>query len=296
MKNKKILKDLILFTIVPFLIPFLVEIPDTLINIKIKWIVILFSGIVNFYFAYKSLLEKEKDNSREWVQKSIRYAFSGAHEIIERKRDTLSHETEFKRININDNILPYDVHSHINDICKELKKVIASITKISNEFISVTFIYHYSYDGCEENDKEWKWIGGREPIGKLPLNDLIKKENTTFYQIINGNTYYIFGNSKKELADEGNYYLSKRDQMYNNIGSVFSIKLAFGDNSASFMEGIITVTTHGKYFTENIDIENPSNVLQKMIIDEIFPYYKKLIETEMGLMYIRHINKNNNIQ
>lgn len=296
MKNKKILKDLILFTIIPFIIPFLVEIPDTLIDTKLKWIVILFSGILDFYFAYKSLIEKEKVSSMEWIQKSIRHAFSGAHEIIERKRDTLSHETEFNKINITNDILPYDVHSHINDICKEFKKVMSLITQISNEFISVTFIYHYSYNGCEENDKTWKWIGGREPIGKLPLNDLIKKENTTFYQIINGNTYYIYGNNKKELAEEGKYYLSKRDQMYDNVGSVFSIKLAFGDNSTSFVEGIITVTTHGKYFTENISIENSSNVLQKMIIDEIFPYYKKLIETEMGLMYIRHINKNNNTQ
>lgn len=293
MKNKKILKDFILFTIVPFIIPFLVEMPDTLINTNLKWVVIFLCGFLDFCFAYKSLLQKEMDNNKEWIQKSIRHAFTGAHEIIERKRDILSHETEFKRINITNDILPYDVHSHINDICKEFKRVISSITQISNEFISVTFIYHYSYNGCEENDKEWKWIGGREPIGKLPLNDLIKKENTTFYQIINGNTYYIFGNSKKKLADEGKYYLSKRDQMYNNIGSVFSIKLAFGDNSISFVEGIITVTSHGKYFTEHIDVDNASDVLQKMIIDEIFPYYKKLIETEMGLMYIRHINRNN---
>ena len=79
--------------------------------------------------------------------------------------------------------------------------------------------------------------------------------------------------------------------MYNNIGSVFSIKLAFGNNSTTFVEGIITVTTHGKYFTEHMDIENASDVLRNMIIDEIFPYYRKLIETELGLLYIRHTSK-----
>ena len=62
MKNKKILKDLILFTIIPFIIPFLVEIPNTLIDTKLKWIIILFSGILDFYFAYKSLIEKEKES------------------------------------------------------------------------------------------------------------------------------------------------------------------------------------------------------------------------------------------
>jgi hypothetical protein len=292
-KNKRILKDFILFTALPFFIPFIVQIPKSLIAPNIKWIIIIFVTGLDFYFAYKSLLEKEKDNNNEYIQRSIRYAFSGAHEIIERKRDVLSHETEFKRIDIKNNILPYDIHSQINDICKEFKKVMSSITQINNEFISITFVYHYAYDECSENDKQWKWIGGREPIGKIPLNDLIKKETTTFYQIINGNTHYIFGNSKKELADQGQYYLSKRDQMYNNVGSIFSIKLAFGNNAKTFVEGIVTVTTHGKYFTQYLDIDNSSQVLRNMIIDEIFPYYKKLIESEMGLMYIRHINKHN---
>ena len=80
--------------------------------------------------------------------------------------------------------------------------------------------------------------------------------------------------------------------MYNNVGSVFSIKVAFGNNATTFIEGIITVTTHGKYFTENMEIDNSSNLLRNMIIDEIFPYYRKLIEAELGLMYIRHIHKN----
>lgn len=79
--------------------------------------------------------------------------------------------------------------------------------------------------------------------------------------------------------------------MYNNIGSIFSIKVAFGNNATTFVEGIITVSTHSKYFTEHMDIDNAVNILKKMIIDEIFPYYKNLIETELGFLYIRHINK-----
>lgn len=294
MKNNKIFKDFFLFTILPFFIPFISEIPEILINGNIKWLIIIFVAILDFSFAYKSLLEKEQDNSKEYIQKSIRYAFSGSHEIIERKRDILSHEIEFNRIDIKNNILPYDIHSHIEDICKEFKKVMASITQINNEFISVTFIYHYSYDECNEEDKQWKWIGGREPIGKRQLNELIENSNTSFFHIINDNIYYIFSNSKEELSRQGKYYLSKRDQMYNNVGSIFSIKVAFGNNSTAFVEGIFTLTTHGKYFTENMSINNAPNVLRNMIIDEIFPYYKKLIESELGLMYIRHIHKSTN--
>lgn len=291
MKNKKILKDFVLFTILPFAIPFIVEIPNSLMDIRIKWLIIIFIASFDFYFSYKSLLAKEKENSKEYIQKSIRHAFSGAHEIIERKRDVLSHETEVHRINIKDNILPYDIHSQIGDICKEFKKVMSSITQINNEFISVTFIYRYVYEGCSEKDKQWKWIGGREPISKVELNEFVNKEDTTFYHIINDNIHYIFGNNKEELARQNYYHLGGRDEMYNNVGSVFSIKVAFGNNINTFVEGIITVTTHGKYFTENMKIDNSSNILRNMIIDEIFPYYRKLIETELGMMYIRHINK-----
>lgn len=291
MKNKEIKKDFIWFTVVPFLIPFLIEIPDKMINIRIKWFVIIFAALIDFFFAYKTLIDKKNNLKNEYIQKSIRYAYSGAHEIIERKRDTLSHETEFNNIDVNNNMLPYDIHFHISDICKEFKKVISSITKINNEFISTTFIYRYVYEGCSKKDNQWKWIGGREPISKTKLNDFVKKEDTTFYHIINDNIHYIFGNSKEELAKKGYYHLGGRDEMYNNVGSIFSIKLAFGNNATTFVEGIITVTTHGKYFTECIDIDNASNVLRNMIIDEIFPYYRKLIETELGLLYIRHTNK-----
>ena len=69
----------------------------------------------------------------------------------------------------------YDIHLQINDICKEFKKVIASITQINNEFISVTFIYHYTYEGCSKKDKQWKRIGGREPISNIDLNEFVKK-------------------------------------------------------------------------------------------------------------------------
>ena len=164
--------------------------------------------------------------------------------------------------------MPYDIHFHIKDICKEFKNVIAAITKISNEFLSVTFIYRYCYNGCDESDSTWRWIVGRDSIGTLSLKDLIKAKSI-FHQIIDGNTYYIFGNSKKDLANKGIYHLSNRDEMYNDIGSVFSIKVAFGDNFSSFVEGIITVTSYGKSFTEYLDIDDAPAALQKMIIDEI---------------------------
>lgn len=246
--------------------------------------------IIDWIFSLKSLIKKEKERERErndeWVQKSIRTAYSGAHEIFERKRVTLSRETELNRIDVKHDIFPYDIHSHIIDICQEFNKVIASITNINNELMTTTFIYRYAYDGCTKDDSRWKWIGYREPISKFFLDDFVKNEETVFYHIINDNIHYIFGNDKKELADEKMYHLGGRDEMYNNVRSIFSIKVVFGSNTTNFVEGIITVASYGKYFTEDKD---KSDILRNMIIDEIFLYYRKLLETELGLLYVRHI-------
>ncbi len=79
--------------------------------------------------------------------------------------------------------------------------------------------------------------------------------------------------------------------MYNNIGSAFSIKVAFGNNNSPLVEGILTVSTYGKHFTDNIDIEKADDVFKRMIIDEIFPYYRRLIELEFGMLYLRHVRR-----
>ena len=38
-------------------------------------------------------------------------------------------------------------------------------------------------------------------------------------------------------------------------------------------------------------MEKADDVFKRMIIDEIFPYYKKLIELEFGMLYLRHMER-----
>lgn len=158
-------------------------------------------------------------------------------------------------------------------------------------YVSCTLIYKYSYDGCE--DKGWRWAAGRDPVNYLDLNKFVEKTDTSYYQIISDKTDFVYVPKKEKLSsDEVNkYHLGKRDGMYNNIGSAFSIKVAFGNNNSPLVEGILTVSTYGKHFTDNIDIEKADDVFKRMIIDEIFPYYKRLIELEFGMLYLRHVRR-----
>ena len=141
--------------------------------------------------------------------------------------------------------------------------------------------------------KGWRWAAGRDPVNYLDLNKFVEKTDTSYYQIISDKTDFVYVPKKEKLSsDEVNkYHLGKRDGMYNNIGSAFSIKVAFGNNNSPLVEGILTVSTYGKHFTDNIDIEKADDVFKRMIIDEIFPYYKRLIELEFGMLYLRHVRR-----
>lgn len=162
------------------------------------------------------------------------------------------------------------------------------MTKIDSSYITVVFIYKYKYKKCSWNDSQWKWIVGKEPTNYKPINEFVNNPQTTFWHIINGKDYYIFGNDKEELSKQGKYYISKRDETHSNVGSIFSIKVAFGNNKEQFVEGVISVSTYGVRFLDYLEIS--SNQLSNMIIDDIFPYYQKLIETELGILYLTHIN------
>lgn len=276
-------------TVLPFFIPFIFEIPKDKLSNSLKWIFFVVFAVIYLLIKYIWIIKpRKKDKINECLLRFIRTAYSGTHEIIESKRNTLIHETEKRYINIKKNILPYDVHKYIYDICNEFKKVIANITQIDAGEISCVFIYRYVYDSCDMKDREWKWIAGKEPTNRSKINEFVKKRTTTYYNIINGGCRYIFGDSKESLAKSNKYYLSSSDQMHNNVGSVFSILVAFGNNSSDFVEGILTVTTHGCCFSDNLEIDHAADFLERVILDNIFPYYQKLIETELGLMYIRH--------
>lgn len=288
--NKKY-KNFFWFTVVPFIIPFINELKDEWIALWLKWGIIVVAISVDFYFSFKMLKGDENEQKEIFLQKSIRYAYSYAHELMENKRDMLSHDLEFNKINLEENILPYDIHVRLIEICRQFKNVISSITQINSEYVSCTLIYRYSY----EMGEEWKWAAGRDPVRALDLNQFVKEKDTSYYSIIENKTNFVYV-ARKDNQISGNnncYHLGNRDKMYNNVGSAFSIKIAFGNNKSPLVEGIITVTTYGKYFTEKMDMENKDEVFKRIVVDEIFPYYKKMLELEFGMMYLRHVTRKN---
>lgn len=136
---------------------------------------------------------------------------------------------------------------------------------------------------------QWRWVTGKEPTMKTPLNDFIKITDTVYYFLINGTETVVFCNDKAELEKDGHYFMSVRDKRHNKIGSIFAIKIMFSNNAQSFTEGVLVISTYGKRFVENNDCEK-SNQLRRLFIDDLFPYYQRLLETELGMLYLKHIS------
>lgn len=138
-----------------------------------------------------------------------------------------------------------------------------------------------------EDDKNWKWIVGREQTMQTPLNQFVEKENTVYHTLIKGSETVVFYNDKQSMAEVGRYYMSARDERHSRIGSIFGVQLMFSNNAELFVEGVMVVSTYGKKFVPSNDI-NKINQLKRLVIDDLLPSYQRMLETEMGMLYLRH--------
>lgn len=194
-------------------------------------------------------------------------------------------DKSYKYDTIPQEYIPYDVHQYIGEICKSFSETIRSITDIKKENMSVSFIYRYVYDVC--TDKKWKWIVGKEATLTTALSNFINKKETVYYQLLNSKENIFFCNNKKEWIDKDKYYVSARDRRHNKIGSFFTARIMFSNNAKSFCEGIIMVSTYGKQFVEKNDNYSVDQ-MKRLIIDDIFLGYQRILESELGMLYFRH--------
>lgn len=279
----------IIQTVIPFIIPFIFEIPSVLLSIWIKIPIFILLTYIDLKLIF--LIEQQNNNEAKQsiYNQAARYAYSNAYELNKRKRDYLMKSSYKKDFSVSKNVFPYDIHEYISEICKSFKNVVSQITKIDKEHISISFIYRYRYTEANNEDLNWRWITGKELTMKMELNDFVKLENSVYYFLINGANTVVFCNDKVELEKENHYYMSIKDNRHNNIGSIFSIKVMFSNNEQSFAEGILTISTYGERFVKNNNIQK-INQLRCLLIDDLFPYYQRLLETELGMLYLKHIS------
>ena len=289
-------KEFIMFTLFPVIIPYIVAIfekilyRETLIFMYITLIVLYVFVAIKFY---KKI---ENGKLKKYSEIISQETFFNARDICERKRDYIISKT-YNNFNwengISEENIPYSVHDYIAEICKSFCDTISKITNIKKTYMSVTFIYRYVYDATSKNGKtHWKWIVGKEGTTTIPLNDFASQSDTLYHYLIdekeNGNSNCVFCNSKRDLEKERHYHMSSRDKAHDYIGSVFGSKLVFGNNATQLAEGILIVSTYGEQFIKKEKQDYNEKELKNLILEELYPYYQRLLETELGMLCLRH--------
>ena len=294
---KNYIWEFVVMTLIPVIITlFQAVIPNKFISEEIRWYITVSFAVIDVVLII--WIWKRDLNKREVLLtvKTKGAAYSNAYQLCERKRNEIAKKTYYQDdgdvelIHIPKEHIPYNVHDYIAEICLNFRDTISQITSINQEHMSVTFIYHYDYKGATVEDQNWRWVVGKEYSTRTPLNYFVEREGSLYNYLINGKEGKInsvFSNDKKQLAYEGHYYMSARDDDHNKIGSVFAVKVPFGNNAENFVEGILLVSSYGKQFVEK-DSEYTENGLKNLIFEELYPYYQRLLETELGVLYLRH--------
>ena len=274
-------------TVVPFLLPFLFEVPPEYISKSVQVIAVVFFAAIDLFFIYLLNEKQKQDQMVEFRNKIARDAYSNVYELNERKRNYIVNCSYRQDFSLPEKVIPYNIHEYIVEICNSFKNVISQITEINKEYISVSFIYRYKY---RKEKEPWRWIVGKEQTMQTPLDEFVNTEETVYYTLINEKDTVVFYNDKKEMAEYNKYYMSARDKRHNKNGSIFGVQLMFSNNAKAFVEGILIISTYGERF---ISDNNPEKVnqLKRLIIDDLFPNYQRLLETELGMLYLQHRSK-----
>lgn len=292
-----------------------------------------FVGIILYLIRYSSIKTFERDYRYYSESKRVSTAlltaikrtnFSKTCNILQSTYGTVP---DWNPINYCENVLTYDVHQHLRNICINLKELIVDLNpdELNDDKVTVDLVYTYlSEDKMYKNqesvcpfDKEMcneektktnenaytkQDMDSKNVNTKLAWN-VISSGDRTSYNISlhsfleNINSFYshlaaqgyVFCNDKQELEKENHYIWTSKDHEYERVGSIIGsiIELKSDDPEASFVRAYLTISTYGRKMVEDNDTLNV-NSFEKLFKEVIINSYKSLIEAELAQMFIRH--------
>lgn len=297
-ETKSYISKSIFFTIAPFVIPLITLIPKSIINNFSKGLIIFILMAMDIYFVIHistndaKLIHKSKqtafDNKKYRISQLVLNRVSNAEKV---KGGFLKDETYKVHYDYSTHALFYNPHRYIERVCEELKSLLSEVTGIELEYISVSFIYKYPNF---ENEK-WQWITGKDPTTEFDLNDLINNKYSYYHYLMKNDISSSFENDKSKLSPK-HYYTSEKDNRYNTSGSISSHRITFRNNNEAFCTGYLTISTYGKKFYSGLDGEQfeSANEFEQILYNQILPPFRRLIETELGFLYLRHKYRSDN--
>lgn len=256
-------------------------------------IIIVLAAIVltaiNIYIQFIYWKKDIDETNLKLENQASKFAYDNLYSILKGKNAQLSkssHEN-FQRGQLTKEDVPYDIFSQIREICLGFRNTICNITGTSVLRASVSFIYRYSYEGATEEDRNWRWVIGENSKLNLSLPEFVSRGDSLYNYIISNNIPFLIYNDKKEAASKGCYYYYPKDRLYNNSGSILASMFSFHNNEGNCCDGIIMIATYGQKFIDKDSIYNETE-FRNLILDKIYPCYKNLLQTELGMLYFTH--------
>ena len=295
------------FTVIPLGISLVFSIiPDSFINNNGKIFIVILLFIIDTYCVMKITVREDKELvvAKEIINTNKKYQIS--RKILNRlancekiKGSCIQDETYKAHYDYRENILLYNPHKFLERVCDEIKSLISDITHIDLEYVSVSYIYKYP-KRCKNNDedecekwKDWKWITGKDSTANFDLNELVNKETSYYHYLIANDKITSFENDKARLINQQRYYVGEKDRRHKKYGSISAHKMSFRNNNCTFATSYLIISTYGKKFYDiNKDSEFESEYeFEEVLFEQVIPPFRKIIETELGLMYMRHIER-----
>lgn len=292
------------FTTAPFGIPLIFSlVPNSFINDAGKAVSVLLLFIIDTYWVMKITVRDDKQLyvAREIINTDKKYRTS--RKILNRlancekiKGGFIQDETYRNHYDYKENILLYNPHRYLERVCDEIKSLISEITHIDLEYLSVSFIYKYpkySEDNFEnEYDKwqGWKWITGKDSTANFELDELVNRKDSYYHYLIANDKVTSFENDKSKLIAQQHYYVGEKDNRHKMVGSISAHKMSFRNNNCTFCTSYLIISTYGKKFYNSYgenEFESESE-FEEVLFEQIIPPFRKIIETELGLLYMRH--------
>lgn len=295
------------FTIAPFGIPLIFSvIPNSFINNTGKIFIVLLLFIIDTYGVMKITVREDKElvAAKEIINTNKKYQIS--RKILNRlancekiKGSYIQDETYKTHYDYKENVLLYNPHRFLERVCDEIKSLISDITRIDLEYVSVSYIYKYPlkgkkvYEDESEKWQDWKWITGKDSTSNFDLNALISKEDSYYHYLIANDKTTSFENDKANLINQQRYYVGEKDKRHRNYGSISAHKMSFKNNNYTFCTSYLIISTYGKKFCDANDGSEfiSESEFEEVLFEQVIPPFRKIIETELGLMYMRHIER-----
>lgn len=297
----------IAFTVAPFGIPLILSlVPDSLINSLGKMVIVILLFVIDIYWVMKITVrdskelyrarEKADTNKKYYISRKVLNRLSNCERV---KGGFIQDETYKKHYDYIENVLLYNPHRYLERVCDEIKTLISDITHIDLEYVSVSFIYKYPNDKTTKDHElnkwqGWKWITGKDSTTSLGLNEMINRNDSYYHYLIANDMVTSFENDKSRLIERQKYYVGEKDNRHNTYGSISAHKMSFRNNNYTFCTSYLIISTYGKKFYTPYD-ENEfcsEEEFQEVLFEQIIPHFRKVIETELGLMYMRHKERN----